>query len=271
MKSSFAHKIFTPALLIAFTLGGCVAPETTTPAAKKPAAPAPAPVAAKPAAPKPAAPVAATPAPVAPTPAPVAAPAPAPAPVVPPPVIPDPAKKAEVVATVEHLTQDGRDQTMAHELAASSEFPAALESLAPGAKAPKMEVIYIGIQPPARGLTADGNSTALIERDWTGLVLVPLNTSLSKAYTSAVRLMKVEAHPLSDGRVRIWVRVKNIGNQTLPSGIACNFRMEGETTPESPYFYDLDVPGQAYRDVFFVSPAGRLNNYTVLVKPQSSN
>ncbi len=174
----------------------------------------------------------------------------------------------EVVATVEHLTQDGKDETMAHELSESTEFPQALASLAPGAHAPKSEVIYIGTQPPSKGLTADGNSTDLVEKDWTGLVLVPLNTSLSKAHTSAVRLIKVEAHPLSDGRVRVWMRVKNVGDKGLPTEIACLFRMQGETSRESPYFYELEVPGQTFRDVFFVSPAGQLNTYTVLVRPK---
>lgn len=157
---------------------------------------------------------------------------------------------------------------MAHEISDTTGFPQAIASLAPGAHAPKTEVIYIGSQPPVRGLTADGSSTDLVEKDWTGLILVPLNTSLSKAHTSAVRLIKVEAHPLSDGRVRVWIRVKNIGDKSLPTEIACIFKMQGETTSESPYFYELEVPGQAYRDVFFVSPLGQLNTYTVLVRPK---
>jgi hypothetical protein len=97
---------------------------------------------------------------------------------------------------------------------------------------------------------------------------VPLNTSLSKAHTSAVRLIKVEAHPLSDGRVRIWIRVKNIGDKSLPTEMACLFRMQGEKSSDSPYFYQLDVPEQAFRDVFFVSPVGQLSTYTVLVRPK---
>ena len=253
-------------------LGGCATPEANSDVAKKTVAPAkaaektPAPAApAKPVpppAPKPA-PAPAVPVAVAP-----AAPVVASAPVVPPPPIPNPAKRAEVIATVEHLTQEGREDTMAHELSDSTEFPQAMASLAPGAHAPKSEVIYIGTQPPTKGLTADGNSTDLVEKDWTGLVLVPLNTSLSKAHTSAVRLIKVEAHPLSDGRVRVWMRVKNVGDKALPTEIACLFRMQGESSRESPYFYELDVPGQAFRDVFFVSPSGQLNTYTVLVRPK---
>ncbi len=173
-----------------------------------------------------------------------------------------------VVATVENLTQEASGATMVHELSDTTGFPEAMASLAPGAQAPKSEVIYIGTQPPVKGLTADGNSTDLVEKDWTGLILVPLSTSLSKAHTSAVRLIKVEAHPLSDGRVRVWMRVKNNGDKSLPTEIACLFRMDGSNSSDSPYFYELDVPGQAYRDVFFVSPSGKLTTYTVLVRPK---
>jgi hypothetical protein len=266
MKLSPPVALVLPLIVGALILGGCTTPAASTATPKKVTPPA------KVAAPAPTAPAKPVPAPkpaVAPA-APVAvAPPPAVAlPPVAPPPIPDPAKKAEVLATVEHLTQDASGDTLAHEIVDSTEFPQAMASLAPGAHAPKSEVIYIGTQPPAKGLTADGNSTDLVEKDWTGLVLVPLNTSLSKAYTSAVRLIKVEAHPLSDGRVRIWIRVKNIGDKSLPTEIACLFRMQGEKSSDSPYFYQLDVPEQAFRDVFFVSPVGQLSTYTMLVRPK---
>jgi hypothetical protein len=156
----------------------------------------------------------------------------------------------------------------AHELADTTGFPSALASLQSGAASPKTENLGGVNLPPPKGLTADGNSTELVERDWTGLVLVPVNTALAKAYTSEVRLLKVEAHPLHDGRVRIWARIRNISNRTLPAEIACSFRMRGEGTPHSPYFYQLEVPAGAYRDVFFVSPDGELSAYTVLVRSE---
>jgi hypothetical protein len=153
-----------------------------------------------------------------------------------------------------------------HELSETTGFPEAMSSLQPGARAPALEFSEETNQPPARGLTADGNSTQLVERDWTGLVLVPVATSLAKAYSSDVRLLKVEAHPLTDGRVRIWTRVHNVSNGTLPAEIAFEFRMKGMGRPPSPYFYQLEVPGNTYRDVFFVSPEGDLTSYTVLVR-----
>lgn len=175
-----------------------------------------------------------------------------------------PKLSAEAAALVERLTS-ADSGTLPHEVTDTTGFPGALSSLEPGAPAPRVDPGESTGQPPARGLTADGNTTALFEKDWTGLVLVPISTSLSKAYTSDVRLTKVEAHPLNDGRVRIWTRVHNIGAYDLPAEIACEFRMQGSHA-NSPFFYQLDVPARGYRDVFFVSPDGALNAYTVLVR-----
>ena len=185
----------------------------------------------------------------------------------PTPAVPPPALTPEAEAVIRRLTQGGTGNT-AHELAEITGFPSALVSLQTGALAPKVENLGNVSLPPPKGLTADGNSTELVERDWTGLVLVPVNAALAKAYTSEVRLLRVEAHPLHDGRLRIWARVRNVSNRALPAEIACSFRMRGETTPNSPYFYQLEVPSGAYRDVFFVSPDGELSAYTVLVRSE---
>ncbi len=204
---------------------------------------------------------------VAPTPAPPpkveAAPAPErePTPVAKP---PEPIKVApEALALVERLTLSA--DTQRHELVDTTGFPEALNSLEVGARAPKIEAVDLANQPPPEGLTADGSSTQLIVRDWTGLVLVPIAASLSKAYTSEVRLLKIEAHPLNDGRVRVWTRIHNIGNSTLPGQVACRFTMRNQPTATSPYFYELQVPPRGFRDVFFISPDGDLTSYTVLV------
>jgi hypothetical protein len=169
-------------------------------------------------------------------------------------------------AVVERLTQSVGAETQRHELAETSHFPEAAQSLQKGAQAPKYERLDRDGQPPASGLTADGTTTQLVDRDWTGLVLVPIATSLSKLHTSDVRLLHVEAHPLNDGRVRIWARIQNVNKDSLPAEVACIFRMRGAPTPTSPYFYSLQVPGLGYRDVFFISPDGDLNAYTVLVR-----
>lgn len=174
----------------------------------------------------------------------------------------------EAAAVVERLTQALDSETLKHELTDSTGFPQAMSSLETGARPPKIEAVDMENQPPPAGLTADGTNTQLIERDWTGLVLVPISTSLAKAYTSEVRLLKVEAHPLNDGRVRIWTRIHNISDRTLPGQVACSFRMKNQALPTSPYFYQLQVPPHAHRDVFFISPDGDLTSYTVLVRSE---
>ncbi len=253
-------------LLLGMLLGGCeTAPVSSKPVAKPAAKPVARPVAAAPA--KPVASPVAKPVPPKPVVPPVAtAPVP-PAPIVPPPPPPPPPLAKEVTALVAHLTEPDQTDTLAHDITDTTEFPEAMASLAPGAQAPKIEPTAARSgMPPPRGLTADGDSVDLVERDWTGLVLVPINKALSKAYTSAVRLLKVEAHPLQDGRVRVWIRLQNIGQKQLPSEIACTFSMRGDDKPMSPNFYELQVPGREYRDVFFVSPAGELSTYTVLIR-----
>lgn len=241
--------------LFAAMLGGC----TTEPVRPAPAASAP--------------PSAATPAAVAPAEPPVAVVAPTPTAPAASVASVAPLRKFELSpeasTLVSHLTQGGDAQTLPHNIATSTGFPESLASLAPGATAPKSEHLVARNSPPLRGLTADGNSIGLIERDWTGLVLVPINTALSKAYTTAVRLVRIEAHPLQDGRVRIWIRMQNVQNKALSADIACSFQMNGASLGTSPYFYEVDLPMRDYRDVFFVSPGGRLDTYTVLVRPSA--
>jgi len=179
--------------------------------------------------------------------------------------LPAPKLSRATNALVRRFTDSDDEENLQHEVSDTTSFPSALKSLQPGAAAPKIEGADGSSQPPPHGLTADGNSTALVEQDWTGIVLVPLSKSLSKAATSDVRLIKVEAHPLKDGRVRIWTRIENVGSKTLPAEIACEFRLHGVHLT-SPYFYPFDIPANSYRDVFFISPEGELNSYTVLVR-----
>jgi hypothetical protein len=236
-------------LLLGLLLGGCATPEATPKPAAKPVASTPKSVSSPAAVPSPAFPTIA-------------------APVFPSPPTPASASLSkEAAAVVVHLTDTAQTDTLAHDIVDTTGFPEAIASLAPGAQAPKVEQVDTRGQPPPRGLTADGDSISLVERDWTGLVLVPINKSLSKAYTTAVRLLKVEAHPLKDGRIRVWIRMQNVGHKQLPSEIACTFNMRGDTQPMSPNFYELEVPSREYRDVFFVSPVGELTAYTVLIRP----
>jgi hypothetical protein len=198
---------------------------------------------------------------------------PAPAVVAPPapaaeaaPVVPPAPVSAEAEAVVERLTEPEAGG-LQHEKAEATGFPQAIASLQPGAAAPGVEQpINYGSQPPTRGLTADGASAELVERDWTGVVLVPVNTEFSKLYTALVKFTSIEAHPLTDGRVRIWTRVRNVTQGPVQVGVACTFLIKERGEPTMARFYSLDIPVGGYRDVFFVSPAGKLVSYTALVK-----
>lgn len=235
-------KSFLPVCLLSaggLLIAGCA---TTPP-------PAPPPAKAAPAATPP--PAVATPDP---TPAAVSAPA-APA------VLSDEAK-----AVVERLTEP-EVGGVRHAVLESTGFPQALASLEVGAAVPGIDQpVNYANQPPTRGLTADGATAELVERDWTGVVLAPINADFGRAVTSLVKLTSIEAHPLKDGRVRAWIRVRNVAPAAVQVGVACRFQMKelGEAT--SPRFYSLSIPAGEYRDVFFLSPAGSLTNYTVLVK-----
>jgi hypothetical protein len=212
-----------------------------------------------------------------------------PTPAAPPSSLPPPTP-ATVVA---RLTQPDSPLILPHKIETSTAFPQALASLSPTAAAPKVLPLPAATpngetpaatapngepttddlkivdpdRPPTKGLTADGVTTDLVMHDWTGIVLVPLDTSVSRAHTVLVTIDRIEAHPLDDGQVRIWARIRNVSDGPLPSEVACSFRTAESPEPERPIFYKLDIPHGDYRDVFFVSPEGRnLNAYTVLVR-----
>jgi hypothetical protein len=204
---------------------------------------------------------------------------------------------------VARLTQPDSPAILPHKIDPATAFPQALTSLSPTGTAPKVLAppattpkvvapsattpkgdastapspndeqttddykIIDPNRPPTKGLTADGVTTDLVMHDWTGVVLVPLDTSISRAHTVRVAIDRIEAHPLDNGQVRIWARIRNVSDSPLPSEVACSFRTAESPEPERPIFYKLDIPHGDYRDVFFVSPEGRnLNSYTVLVR-----
>ena len=172
----------------------------------------------------------------------------------------------EVQEVVTQLTEPEAGG-LQHEKVEATGFPQAMASLQVGAAAPAVDnPINYNSQPPTRGLTADGAAAELVERDWTGIVLVPVNTEFSKLYTSLVKFTSIEAHPLTDGRVRIWTRVRNVTQVPVQVGVACTFKMQGRDEATMVRFYSVSIPVGDYRDVFFVSPVGRLVSYTALVK-----
>ena len=193
----------------------------------------------------------------------------------PPPETPKPAALPPPTpeSTIARLTQPKPEPAiLPHKVETKTEFPQAMASLAPDATPPKVEAPPPETnndpnRPPTKGLTADGITTDLVMHDWTGVVLVPLDTSISRAHTVLVALDRIEAHPLEDGQVRVWARIRNVTDGSLTTEVACSFRTAESPEPDEPIFYKLGIPRGDYRDVFFLSPVGKnLNSYTVLVR-----
>ena len=170
----------------------------------------------------------------------------------------------EAQTVIDKFTQPGSN-AMAHTVVENTGFPQALASLQAGAKAPASTGEVNG-RIPSRGLTADGSTVDLVEKDWTGLVLVPVDKQFAKLYFSGIQIVAVEAHPLTDGRIRVWTRLRNRIQGEVPAQVACSFYLRGAPEPSGARFYSLAIPSGETRDVFFVSPAGDLNKYTVSVR-----
>lgn len=112
-------------------------------------------------------------------------------------------------------------------------------------------------------------SDAIIEvdgmRDWEGIVLVPDNVRLARAYTSDVRLNRVEAHPIDNGRLRVWSRIENLTDREIAVETACEFRFADRFAGPSS-FQPERIPARGAIDVVFVSPREGVNSYTLMVK-----
>ncbi len=105
----------------------------------------------------------------------------------------------------------------------------------------------------------------LAQRDWGGVVLVPDNVRLSRAFSSAVRLDRIEAHPIDGDRLRVWVRIQNITDRDLDIKVGCDFRSTSDRSAGSD-FQVVSIPGGYARDIHFVSAGDFVKAYTLLVK-----
>ena len=104
------------------------------------------------------------------------------------------------------------------------------------------------------------------EKQWSGVVLVPTEAVVSRAYTALVEIPRIEAHPQLDKRMRVWARVVNPTDQILRVGVTCSFRSQGELDPYSRGFEPMVLPPRRYRDVAFISPSANVESYTILIK-----
>ena len=90
-----------------------------------------------------------------------------------------------------------------------------------------------------------------------------LSTSL--VYTTKVSIQYLEVHPLQNGSVRIWARLKNLQGAECKIEIGCSFRTNKNLDGSTVAFYQIAIP-EDYIDIFFVSPRENIVSYTFLVR-----
>ena len=113
-------------------------------------------------------------------------------------------------------------------------------------------------------LTPDAEAILQIEREWEGVVLVPDNVKLARAYTTHVAFSRIEAHPLEDGRIRVWSRIENLTDQTMDFQTGCEFRFL-EARPVMTGFRTISIPKDSAVDVSYESMDSGVNAYTLMV------
>jgi hypothetical protein len=168
---------------------------------------------------------------------------------------------------------DINNKAIPHKQEKVTVFPASVDYLTPRTRAPKVRVEEnIGkgeVAPPHRihlkGVD-DAPPPGFETKNWSGIVLVPEVARVSKAYTSAVHLSRVEAHPLKDGKLNVWVRMHNRTLQPVLVEKDCLFRVSGERIHNRLGFESIRIPEQGYVDVMFVSPLKTIEEYTILVR-----
>jgi hypothetical protein len=184
-------------------------------------------------------------------------------------------EQAETVAQAEAEAQKKRTlrgsgtqfisfESLDHKEQGETAFDRSVLYLADAAPAPLVNRVYQG------GYRPVNQPTVLVvkeeERQWSGVVLVPTEAVVSRAYTSLVEIPRIEAHPQLDKRMRVWARVVNPTDEVLRVGVTCSFRSAGELDPYSRGFEPMLLPPGRYRDVAFISPAANVESYTILIK-----
>lgn len=172
------------------------------------------------------------------------------------------------------VNQSAAFETIQHREETETVFAESLRFLAPGAAAPLVRRTPAGAA-PAR--SADGAAAAnaparniqdvpVADQLWSGVILVPTSTVLGFGHTALADLRRIEVHPRTDRRMRVWARLGNTTAEPLQLGVACGFRTEGETDGAPPIFETIVIPSGGSRDVVFLSPKPDVTRYTVLVR-----
>lgn len=118
------------------------------------------------------------------------------------------------------------------------------------------------ITKPGQPLTA---SNKPIEKDWDGTILIPDGTQMSHAHTTDVAFRRIEAHPLKDGSLRVWVRIENLTNHDLNTRVACNFKSASNEALKTAFIPTV-IPAHEAIDAYFMSPMTNVVSYTILVR-----
>ena len=172
----------------------------------------------------------------------------------------------------------GKDaaSVLPHTIDSATEFEGALDSLAEGVEEPELRItestnmtivrVEKRTEPDDTSFEAtDVEEVTPIEQDWFGIVLLPDRTKMSKAHTTKVELERIEAHPLIDERLRVWVRVGNQTGTVLHAQIACNFS-DSDRSSEKTDFVPVLIPPEETLEAYFMSPMANVTSYTILVR-----
>jgi hypothetical protein len=101
--------------------------------------------------------------------------------------------------------------------------------------------------------------------NWSGIVLTPKDLKQGVVVGSGYKIDRVEIHPLTDGRLRVWVEVVNLTQGWLRPEGACEFRPAADKSFLS--FKSLPtVAPQAKIVVFFESVHPQVEGYSILLR-----
>lgn len=101
--------------------------------------------------------------------------------------------------------------------------------------------------------------------NWSGLVLSPKDLRQGIVVSSRYKVERVEIHPLTDGRLRVWVEIANTGRARIQPEGACEFRpTSDERTVKFKRLPPIDAKARIV--VFFESERPQMEGYSILVR-----
>ena len=101
--------------------------------------------------------------------------------------------------------------------------------------------------------------------NWSGIVMRPTDIRQGIVVGSGYKIDRVETHPLSDGRLRVWVEVVNLTAESMQTEGACEFR-PSENAPLLKFKALPAVAAQGKIIVFFESKQPQMEGYSILVR-----